>query len=219
MAGERRKPVGFTWCGDVLLGLGANVAGRWGAPSATLACALAEMARHRIEIVAVSSLYRSPPMGAISQPDFINCVAAVRTHLPAEALLEVLKRIDRAAGRRAGLRWGPRPLDADILDYKGLRRPPVGSAGAGVERIGRRLTLPHLGIAERIFVLAPLAEIAPFWHHPVSGSTPTALIARLPATARRIIRLTPGNEIFMRLRNACTPTPKLIKGSVEPPSI
>ena len=96
-----------------------------------------------------SSLYRTDPMGP-DQPDYINAVMAVETCLSPEALLTRLQNIERDQGRvRRGDRWGPRTLDLDILLF-----------GRYCTRT-ERLTLPHYGIAERAFVLYPLAEIAP----------------------------------------------------------
>ncbi len=97
-----------------------------------------------------SSLYRSQPIGPQDQPDFINAVMAVDTALPARDLLRALQAIETAEGRvRSGERWGPRTLDLDLLLY--------GAACIRTES----LTVPHYAIAERPFVLYPLAEIAP----------------------------------------------------------
>lgn len=97
-----------------------------------------------------SALYGNPPMGAITQPDFVNAVAALDTSLSPHDLLDQLQAIERAHGRvRSGERWGPRSLDLDILLY-------------GEECVDdERLQVPHPGIGERAFVLLPLAEIAP----------------------------------------------------------
>jgi 2-amino-4-hydroxy-6-hydroxymethyldihydropteridine diphosphokinase len=100
--------------------------------------------------LACSSLYRSAPMGPADQPDYCNAAMAVATTLAPRELLATLQAIERAHGRaRSGARWGPRTLDLDILLY-------------AEERIADAdLTIPHPGIAEREFVLLPLAEIAP----------------------------------------------------------
>jgi 2-amino-4-hydroxy-6-hydroxymethyldihydropteridine diphosphokinase len=100
--------------------------------------------------IAFSSLYRSAPLGPVDQPDYVNAVMAVETSLAPQDLLAALHRIERSHGRvRTGLRWGPRTLDLDILLY-------------GDEQLqGDALTVPHPGLAEREFVLYPMAEIAP----------------------------------------------------------
>ncbi len=97
----------------------------------------------------VASLYRSRPVSPIAQPDFLNTAALARTALEPEAVLALGKALERAAGRRDGPRFGPRPLDIDLLLYGDERRDDP------------EMTLPHPRMRERGFVLAPLAEIAP----------------------------------------------------------
>jgi 2-amino-4-hydroxy-6-hydroxymethyldihydropteridine diphosphokinase len=107
-------------------------------------------------------------MGPQDQPDFVNAVAGLLTRLPVRELLDALQAVERAAGRdRAqSQRWGPRPLDLDILCFGQLR----------IEEPG--LHLPHPGIAERNFVLLPLLELAPGLQIP--GLAPLlGLVARL----------------------------------------
>ena len=161
-------------CGPhrVLLGLGANISGTWGRPPQTLARALAELARLGLKPLARSRLRRSRPVGGGRQPDFLNAVVMIEARLPPAALLRRLKQLERAAGRRPGRRWGPRPLDLDILDYAGRRLAWPGGRGS-------RLTLPHPEMHRRAFVLRPLADIAPHWRHPVLGATAQALLRRL----------------------------------------
>lgn len=96
-----------------------------------------------------SSVYRTPPWGKIDQPPFLNMAALVETTLPARALLALCLEIERAMGRRRLELWGPRTLDIDILTY----------ADATIDEPD--LKTPHPRLAERAFVLAPLAEIAP----------------------------------------------------------
>ena len=101
-------------------------------------------------VVRISPLYGSKPFGPVSQPDFVNAVAAVLTRLESRALLEELLAIERAFGRPGEReRWGPRIIDLDLLVYGGERRADPD------------LILPHGGIVERNFVLYPLADIAP----------------------------------------------------------
>lgn len=97
-----------------------------------------------------SSYYRSQPLGPADQPDYVNAVMAVETVLEPHELLRALQAIEQSHGRvRTGERWGPRTLDLDILLY-------------GDEQIAdERLTVPHVGLGEREFVLYPLSEIAP----------------------------------------------------------
>jgi 2-amino-4-hydroxy-6-hydroxymethyldihydropteridine diphosphokinase len=96
-----------------------------------------------------SSLYRSAPWGMVEQPSFVNAVAEIETCLSAHALLQALLSIEQAHGRdRRGERWGPRTLDLDLLAYADLRIDEPG------------LVVPHPRLAQRAFVLMPLAEIA-----------------------------------------------------------
>ncbi|MGR5064894.1 2-amino-4-hydroxy-6-hydroxymethyldihydropteridine diphosphokinase [Photobacterium sp. DNB22_13_2] len=103
-----------------------------------------------LNVVAVSSLYSSTPMGPQDQPDYINAVIAVETELSPLALLDCTQSIEQEHGRvRKAERWGPRTLDLDIILYGDL------------EHHCERLTVPHYGMKVREFVLYPLAEIAP----------------------------------------------------------
>jgi len=126
-----------------------------------------------------SSLYRSAPMGPQGQPDYVNAVVKLSTGLEPEALFDKLQGIERAQGRVRTQRWGPRTLDLDILLY--------GQCVVATER----LKIPHPGIAERSFVLYPLAEINGQLEIPGLGRVqslleqcPDAGLSRLPATAQ-----------------------------------
>jgi 2-amino-4-hydroxy-6-hydroxymethyldihydropteridine diphosphokinase len=154
-----------------LVGLGANHPGPWGTPAETIARALREIARSGVAVEAVSRFYETAAVGRAGQPAYVNAVAALDTPLSAEALLRLLKGVERAAGRRGGSPWGPRSLDIDILDHKGRvkhwrgRHPRFARAGF------RPLVLPHPWIEKRPFVLRPLVDIAPDWRHPVTKKT------------------------------------------------
>lgn len=161
--------------GKTLVGLGGNSPGPWGSPADTIARALREIARAGPSVEAVSAFYETAAVGRAGQPPYVNAVALIDTHLSPEALLRLLKRIEARAGRRGGSPWGPRTLDIDILDHKGLvkhwqnERPRFARAGP------RPLVLPHPWIEKRPFVLRPLLDVAPNWRHPVSKQTATAL--------------------------------------------
>ncbi len=124
--------------------------------------------RGGIRLKRASRLVVSSPFGITTQAPFVNAVAEITTALPPADLLRKLHHIERLAGRRRALRWGPRTLDLDLLDYHGR-----------IWRKPRRPVLPHPGMPERIFVLAPLAEIAPRWRHPVNHQTAMAMLRRL----------------------------------------
>src|SRR5207247_7752753 len=140
----------------ILVALGSNRSGPWGNPEATVKRALKALDRNGIKLDGTSRLMVTAPFGRPNQPPFVNAVARISTHLPPEALLARLQAIEKVAGRRRRLRWGSRTLDLDIIDYHGL-----------VRREPKRLVLPHPGIPERVFVLKPIAELAPGWIHPV----------------------------------------------------
>ncbi len=137
------------------IGLGSNLDG----PARQIDAAFEALATlPETRLISRSGLYRSAPFGGVEQADFVNAAAALLTRLGARELLVELKRIERARGREpGGVRWGPRVLDLDLLVYAGLTIDEPD------------FTLPHPGIAERNFVLLPLAELAPDLHVPGLG--------------------------------------------------
>lgn len=151
--------------------LGANL----GDPRATVLAAFAALANlPESHLTRCSSLYRTAPVGILSQPDFVNAVALLETRLPPESLLDALLDLEARFGRLRRERNGPRTLDLDLLLYD------------GIELDLPRLTLPHPRLHLRAFVLLPLAEIAPDLAIPRRGS----VAAWLPAVANQgIVRL------------------------------
>ena len=120
-------------------------------------------------VVALSSFYRTPPLGPQDQPDYLNAAIALDTALNAEALLDNTQRIELQQGRvRKEERWGPRTLDLDIMLF--------GDAVINTER----LTVPHYDMKRRGFMLWPLFEIAPDLIFP-DGESLSALLAQLNA--------------------------------------
>ncbi|AFZ68374.1 2-amino-4-hydroxy-6-hydroxymethyldihydropteridine diphosphokinase [Deinococcus peraridilitoris] len=149
-----------------LVALGANL----GDPLATLSWAK-EQLQQVGEVIAASRVYRTAPVGGPDgQPDYLNAAVSLRTALSPADLLRALLNLEQAAGRERRERWGPRVLDLDLLAVNGmvLRTP--------------ELTLPHPRLMERAFVLAPLAEIAPSWSHPLLGTSVRVALGRLDAS-------------------------------------
>lgn len=101
------------------------------------------------DVVAVSSVYKTAPLGGVDQDDFLNIVVALETTKTPEELLGLCQELEAAARRVRTIRFGPRSLDVDILLV------------VGTTRDSEELTIPHPRMWERRFVLVPLAEIAP----------------------------------------------------------
>ncbi len=160
----------------ILIGLGANLPGTWGTPKETLNKAIGALGQAGISVVKQSRFLESMPLGRGGQGVYANGAVQVSSHLPPEALLQRLHAIEHEAGRRRGVHWRSRELDLDLLDWHGLVRhvPHLAGMSGPVP-----LTLPHPGIESRAFVLAPLASIAPRWHHPLNGLTALQMLKRL----------------------------------------
>lgn len=149
------------------VGLGSNV----GAPAATLAAAVTVLGSlPGARLRGVSRLYATRPVGVVDQPEFRNAVAALDVPAGrdpatgATALLVALKQIELAFGRRARGRWGPRELDLDLLVFGRhaieVERPLEGRRADSV-KTALPLVVPHPEAQRRLFVLAPLADLAP----------------------------------------------------------
>ncbi|HPI02638.1 MAG: Bifunctional folate synthesis protein [Candidatus Aerophobetes bacterium ADurb.Bin490] len=136
----------------VFLSLGANK----GDKKSSLKEALKRLGENKINVRKISSVYLTEPFGYKKQPDFLNIAVQAETKLTPFDLLDTVKRIESEMGRKpdSGRRWGPRIIDIDIIFYGNIM---INSG---------RLTIPHAGLAERLFVLVPLDEIAGGFTHP-----------------------------------------------------
>jgi len=157
------------------LGLGGNL----GEPAVAMAAALRLIdADPDTRVLAVSSIYRTPPWGKIDQPDFLNAAAELSTRLSPRGLLDLCLAVEQRLKRVRGERWGPRLIDMDILVFDDLT----------VEEHG--LEIPHPRMLERAFVMAPLAEVAP--RLMLAGEPVAAHLARLDVAG--IERLPSGRD-------------------------
>jgi 2-amino-4-hydroxy-6-hydroxymethyldihydropteridine diphosphokinase len=144
------------------VGLGANLGPR----EVTLLRAVDLLAAaDGVEVVAVSQLRETDPVGIVDQPPFLNGAVAIETSLTARELLDLLLETERALGRVRGVRWGPRTVDLDLLVYG---QEVVDEPG---------LRVPHPRLAERRFALVPLADLDPALPIPGLGTVSAALAA------------------------------------------
>ncbi|MCC6175945.1 MAG: dihydropteroate synthase [Chloroflexi bacterium] len=155
---QRRTPV--------YLGVGANLGDRAGA----IAAAIQHLSEESgLRVIRRSTLYETAPYSVTDQPAFLNAVIEAETTLSPQRLLDALQQVERLLGRQRRERWGPREIDVDLLLY-------------GQEQVVTpNLIVPHPGLWERLFVVAPLAELCPDLHAP-DGATLADVRARLAAS-------------------------------------
>jgi len=153
------------------LALGSNIGDR----EANLRDAVKHLESDEIRVTRRSSMYETAPQELLDQPWFLNAVVEVETSLFPMQLLDRVREIERQMGRRRVAPKGPRNIDIDILFYG---RTVIATA---------ELEVPHPRIAQRRFVLEPLAEIAPDFRHPLTGKTANEMLAVLePQGVRRL---------------------------------
>ena len=152
--------------GQAFIGLGSNEGDRL----ANLSQAIAALGRiPGIRVTQVATLFETKPVGGPEQEDFLNTVVELDTELTPQSLLEAVKQLERHMGRQpSSQRWGPRPIDLDILLYNDLLLDE------------EHLTIPHARLHERRFVLEPLSQLAPHVIHPRVGRSIAELLAQLP---------------------------------------
>ena len=152
-----------------LVALGSNLAHpRFGQPRETCEAAVAALESAGIRVLGRSRWYHSAPVPPSGQPWFVNGVVSVQSELPAADLLAILHRIEADFGRQRRTRNEARVLDLDLIAYDDRVSSPGGVPA-----------LPHPRMAERAFVLLPLADLAPNWRHPASGQPLAELIRAL----------------------------------------
>jgi 2-amino-4-hydroxy-6-hydroxymethyldihydropteridine diphosphokinase len=148
------------------IALGSNRRhGRYGDPPRILAAAIEEVGRRGLKVERRSRIRITPALGPAGRR-FANAALVVSTKLGPAEVLQRLKSVERAFGRRRGRRWGPRVLDLDII---------LWSAGCWAQP---GLIIPHREFRERAFVLEPLNELASDWRDPITGATVRQLLVR-----------------------------------------
>ena len=191
---------------EALIGLGSNLSGPFGTSLATIRRGVGELTltlcpAPRLDAASrgdprASSLWRSPAWPSGSGANYVNAVLAIPgVDLAPEAVLAALHAIEARAGRVRGARWAARTLDLDLLalgcavapDAAGQARWREAPDPAALAAPGG-LVLPHPRLQERAFVLAPLAEVAPGWRHPLTGLGAAEMLAALPQADRAAVR-------------------------------
>lgn len=150
----------------VVIALGSNLEGPFGSTRDLLEAALARFADEGLRVTAQSAWWHSAAWPDPDEPPFVNGVVLVETDLDPHATLAALHWIERGFGRDRSRRNAPRTLDLDLIAHG---RSMLEEGG---------LTLPHPRAAERLFVMGPLAEIAPTWRHPVTGARADRLVSQ-----------------------------------------
>ena len=160
-----------------LIAAGSNLGSHGESPADTVRAAFDELGRRSGHVPRISRFFANPAFPPGSGPDFVNAAATLEWAGPAEALLELLHAIEEDFGRTRRTRWEARALDLDLLALGDQVRPDRAtqaswaelSPDAAASQAPGELILPHPRLAERAFVLVPLAEVAPDWRHPVTG--------------------------------------------------
>ncbi|MDG4649031.1 2-amino-4-hydroxy-6-hydroxymethyldihydropteridine diphosphokinase [Roseibacterium sp. SDUM158017] len=186
-----KYPAGEKPTSLALVALGSNLPAGGLMPAAAVSRAMDLLEDRTRTALRRSRLWRTPAFPPGAGPPFVNAAAALDWGGAAEDLLAILHGIEAAFGRQRSLRWEARIMDLDLLalgdkvlpDRVEFERWSGLSGDAAAAMTPDRLILPHPRLAERAFVLAPLADVAPDWRHPVTGDSVSAILAALPASA------------------------------------
>lgn len=184
----------------LLVALGANLPWQGQGPEDTIGAALERLSEAGFSDLRRSRLFRTPCFPPGAGPDYVNAAASAFWPGSAESALQTLHRIEAEFGRERAQRWGMRTLDLDLIAFGAdvVPDPATHDAWATLSPEDQRrlapdrLIVPHPRLAERAFVLVPLADVAPDWQHPLGKGTIADMLAALdPASLREIRPLHP----------------------------
>ncbi len=177
-----------------LVAFGANLNFGEMSPKSTILAAIAELDRMGLPVTRLSNLYQTPCFPAGAGPDYVNAAALVtlRHFISASDILACLHTVEARFGRERVQRWGMRSLDVDLLALGESVLPDLETYLKWKNLLPNdqrslapdQLILPHPRLAERAFVLVPLADVASNWRHPITGLTVAQMLAALPAEDR-----------------------------------
>jgi 2-amino-4-hydroxy-6-hydroxymethyldihydropteridine diphosphokinase len=193
-----------------IIALGSNQPSVNNDPANSLIAALEALPQRGIKVRTVSRFFQSKAFPAGSGPDFVNAVACLSCELEAREVLEVLHEIEDDLGRVRRKRWGPRVVDLDLLAMDQMVTPDLRTVHHWMDLpladqiidTPTEMILPHPRLHERGFVLVPLCDVAPDWHHPVLRKTAQTLLDELPAQALAGLRPIDVNHSFVSLANS-----------------
>ncbi|MBV1904004.1 MAG: 2-amino-4-hydroxy-6-hydroxymethyldihydropteridine diphosphokinase [Marinosulfonomonas sp.] len=180
----------------VVLGLGGNIASDVGEVATTIGRATADLSASGVDIITKSKLYETPCFPADAGPDFLNAALLCSTRLDPQALLGLIHTTETKYGRKRGARWSERTLDIDIIAIDGSVLPDTATFQAwhGLSldqqkcKTPDQLIVPHPRLQDRAFVLVPMADVAPDWHHPILGLSVRRMLQQLPKPDLAAIR-------------------------------
>lgn len=135
------------------------------------------MSSNGLFTVEISGFFRTPAFPVGAGPDFVNAAVCCETSLSAAAVLGVLHKVESILGRTRNKRWEARVIDLDLIDFDGMILPDTAtfsqwsdlSLSQQLKRTPDQMILPHPRVQDRLFVLIPLKDVSPDWHHPVLG--------------------------------------------------
>lgn len=175
-----------------IIGVGFNIRPEKLTTNEYLDSIVRKLEQSPLKIVSKARIFNTVAMGAPGQPDYTNTVFLAETHLPAAALLRVLKTTEKFFGRRGkSIPWSSRTLDLDLIEFKGIIRQSREKKCQSYYAAEGSLYLPHRHAHSRSFVLAPLMDIMPYWRHPILGQSVKVLLQK----AKRREKKGPGSII------------------------